>query len=481
MIPKLITGFILCCCIATFAFDGFTIGVGRRHASKNEKILVPENYVAGDRGTKYLGKVIKYTIEDSKPIRTDTLTDYICRRAAINIWGTKIAFIRYNCKLVKGNVLEGPNTPCYISVMDSDGSNMVDLAEIQNPGAGENGHLDWAGDWVYYEQYDTTQPDQANGTGEIWKVRYDNPSTNQKVGKAVHELNHMIWRWTISQDAQYQAVNHRGRGNFASCFPPPDGNYLNCAVENANKEGDVNITGCNIVLSPTASFIYHYRGANHNMVWIERWDKKTMTYSRHDIGTTSGGISNLMDLMPWVKEQQGIEPIVLEGKAGGEFIKPATNSDRWVLQQLGIWQTKGGMESGTNQFLANWVTKEGIMVSNNQRIGSGKWLEEGLVYHGTSGGDFWVKPPAGKEGMIETAEGDWITVDEIGEVASHVNTNRVRKNKSIAKSLLRTSVSFDKKDGTYSSGIYIQQHGDKKTSAFDIQGKALRKRIIESE
>ena len=59
---------------------------------------------------------------------------------------------------------------------------------------------------------------------------------------------------------------------------------------------------------------------------------------------------------------------------------------------------------------------DGIAVNCNQTVFT-NWIDEQAISLGKKrcAGDFWIQPPAGKVGMVETIEGTWI-----GEVATAV-------------------------------------------------------------
>lgn len=464
---------VFCAISVTYAIDGFSVSLLKRWGRGPEiNQMIPENM---GHPRFQVGKMIKYTIDNNAISQIDTLTDYICSRAIINITGTEIAYWRYNHKVNENNELVGTAAPCYLSVMNSDGSNVRDLIALDCPG--QKSHLGWpasdGGRWVYYERNDSTIGDiYDRSTREIWRVNVDEPSRNELVVKYAGE-GHII-RWSISKDGKRAAMqDDGGYGNSFHCFPPAEGDPLQCAPLKKKKD-NYNIVGCNLNLTPSGVYAYGFKSAAHTEVAMYEWPIGGERYDQLDAGTGNfGNLSFHSDVLEWVKQTQNIEPQFY----GGEYLQYPCNSDKWLLLQIGIWEYKGGMRMGTNQVLANWIDKIAFCTSNNPVVpitDDGSMIDNTIYYHSTAG-DFWVKPPAGKEGTIELTTGEWVPVEGAGSHYANSSSIRPRSidagrpaHRSVPRLITRRKGIQDRP-----AGIYITTGTD--SEVFDIRGTKRRR------
>ncbi len=412
------------CFNAFSAVEGISVSVSYRtpndDLSRDQRAVVcPEWGVPVIR--RNVGKLVRYNFKDTQVLSHDTLTgEWLVGSPTINLEGTKIAMFRYPVRLLPGGkqVETEPEMKCDIVVMSIDGGEQTDLADVACDWDG--GYLDWPhGDWLYW--VDIGHEERTKGL-KVWKL---NVNTKEKVEVCDYfqvapmdgvnppdEESAFIHRWNLNADANWAMVRRQPYnrpewwgGNYAHCFPPVnnDPRAPGCGPEYTYDKRDINgIRGCNPAISPTGNYVSHYDGASHSHFYIKRWDHTVNELQHMDLGGgPRGGIHVPDEVRVWAGQPN--TPI-----NGGEYQGFAANSDKWHLMQISQYGGKAkAVEEGSEQVATNWVDKIALIPANNpdqQPIDN--------LYYGSTTGDMWIKPPAGKEGMVEDVMGEWHPVED---------------------------------------------------------------------
>jgi hypothetical protein len=250
------------------------------------------------------GPIVLFTIKNSEVTKSDTIysrANGLASYPAFNLSGTKIAFYR----LGKTNAASGAGCvsvnggKSYISVINTDGTGLTDLCELQS--LPQNGvfELDWpAGNWIYFQMPHVNVLDENQGNASVmfWRV---NAVTRvaEKVGNFTNngsgaELKcAYAHRFTLSLDAKHMALmtypkeacsGEDAASTFFShvnnihSFPPQNGNLGNTCVGYRD--------GCNISISPSGKIVANYFAGNHDDMQLGTPDYTT--------GLTCYGIEN---------------------------------------------------------------------------------------------------------------------------------------------------------------------------------------------
>jgi len=362
---------VVCQAIASWAANGFAVSV---------------SYNSSDQSNwgYWRGSLVRFKITDNKVTSTDELHNKANGYAyypAINLAGTKVAFYRWG-------------TPSQVAVVDLASKQVTNLCALPaNPG--REMPLDWpAGDWIYYvlpQNPSETDP-QMRENVEIWRVNaitkvnakyvYINDGRNPMPGEPSGwgpVFPAYIRRLSISLDgtrAGIQGVYWGWNCNSVYCFPPGGGNVKSSGCSIGGSGGS-----CNIALSCSGGYCGGYMQTAHDVV---------------EMGKLPGAAGpsairlQLSSIESWLGENVG---------QGGELIRWARNSDKWVLQQIGWQGHADAILQGSNQIIANWVDGQAIRTSQNA---SG-------TRQCNCTGDFWVDGGAGNAGKYEGADGVWRT------------------------------------------------------------------------
>jgi hypothetical protein len=351
----------------------------------------------GDTRKLWIGKLVRFDIEDNTTVRCDTLSHAMCLYPALSFDGTRVAFFKTGASR-EGGQLIGRDEPCSLAVINIDGTAERSLIPVDFPSV--NCQIDWPiGERVYYQRPEADN--QGNGSGEIWRVDVSNPADNELVYDytPTDDGYNYLRRWDISADGRWSSIqmisNADWGGQVPHCFPPPPEGPRSCMPEGR--------TGaCNMAMSTTGTYIAKYSG-RHDFIDICHWD--------HDANT----LDILLNVTLTQRELYGIQHdgvsswigVNLGESASGELIRWAVNSEKWVLQQIGWEGHAKKVARGSNQLIVNWKDKEAILTSTNPRGGT-----DGVYYCNTTG-DFRVEGPAGK---VELASGEWVPVDAVESV-----------------------------------------------------------------
>ena len=390
----------------------------------------PWGLCEGD-GSPWRGSLVVYAIQNSKVTRADTIykkEQGFAHYAAFNLAGTKVAFYRFGTAPAAGGTgcVSVNGGKSYISIINSDGTGLRDLCELPAaPAKCENFPLDWpAGDWIYY-----TRPlDAALATGgsnsstSIWRVNSVTGATEVACnltdnGTGNVELCNVMRRFSLSVKGDRMAVQY-GSGGKPGCTADPVNNNENCvhAFPPANCAMlSTRITcaaGCNASISPSGKILGSYFAGNHDALFLGPIESGP--------GAPFAGIAFLLvpnqmvplnvlaalsgNLTKWAGEFVGF---------GAELIRWSANSDKWVMQKIGMTATghAGNNNLGSNQVVCNFVDSICINISKNPRPPS--TIPTNYVYWNNDAGDLWVSDPGLNPNgdRWEDIQGSWHTAD----------------------------------------------------------------------
>ncbi len=383
------------------AVDGIAVSIAYRYSEQckycpaNDR-EVPERSVYD--GT-FWGSLVRYDIQGGSVADADTLTEYLAYYPAISIDGSTIAFFLRGSKIDENNDIVDNVIDPGIYLVDLDGANLRKILDYSEFDKNNAVFLDWpAGDWIYYHNI-------VQSEGEIWRVNTQT-GANEKVldyiPPSVEDNRSDLRRWSISADGAH-AITHAGAGDWSSknahCFPPPDGDPRTC------QSGT--IKDCNLSMGASGLYSASYYGVGHDFIDLYYWD-------------FSEGHSEKIKRIT-VSEAADFAGVDTVGD-GAEWIRWSCNSDKWVLQQIG-WKGHANKldKSGSNAVYINWVDEEAIMLTDNPSN-----TDENAISYCNTAGDFWVKPPLGKEGHIQRRDGSWVAVEH----ASRTNGRALKTNAS---------------------------------------------------
>jgi len=333
------------------------------------------------------GPILKVTIQNNQVTRRDTLFKQVGENPAISLDGKMVAFFQWGMQLSYSggqyHIVSGTGSnPCYLSVMNIDGSNLQNLVQTATLGdwtiAGEGcAVLDWpAGDWIYYEK--------PCKSGEIWKINYKNPAQNTKVcGYALDPAKKDgIRRWDLSLDAQWSATQCWQKTGWMfggiTAFPLTNNDPMQ-----TTKGG---LPGCNQSVSCGGNYVAHYITAPHSECTVQKWVKTTATF---DWSKTTN--HNIGDLSSW-----GAGTIVVPGRGGADLIRWSVNSEKWFMRQIGWCDQAMDMAKGTNSIAVNWVDHQAFNMSQTRQpsctsVSLSECAEAGDLWvdFGTANADKW--------------------------------------------------------------------------------------------
>jgi hypothetical protein len=367
----------------------------------------------------YYGSIIKFTIASDRVTRTDTIYSYKEHWAGypiINVQGTQCAFIRMDQRdMDTASVGNGQGFHMYLSVMDINGGNVRDLDTIPQV-------VDWmetrflvawpAGDYIYYHRNNhfVYGPEDWKSagipTGEIWKVKYNDPSTQSKIYtyRAVYTFGMSLDGTRAAITAMYGDMDvpgHIGQlqdqfKNLPHAFPP--------AIEPVKDGWDTKVwVGCGSYISPSGKYHWHFFEGGHANWRINTWNPPKELVATTDV--TSG------EFLAWAVDKS----LTNQTLGGGpmSWVRWAANSDKWICGGSQLMNS-ANQEVGNNQILVNWIDHKLIVTRPN-------WQPSNAICNVRQNdvGALWV---AGGPGgySYEDVNGNWINVSPVSAGRSPV-------------------------------------------------------------
>jgi hypothetical protein len=358
--------------------------------------------------------IVKYVIQNDIVTRCDTIyKQFRATYPQLNVTGERCAFLRRS--ITQGDTNRSANDVySYLSVMDINGGNVRDLDTLYtwefHTSQGSRNYLliDWpAGDYIYYVKEVCYSPcDQKKDCSEIWKVKYNDPSSQTKVGSYAK-----AYTWAMSLDATKASVcflmpwqgtncNAVEFNNLPHFFPP--------AVPPAKDGWDSKVWGgCGSYLSPSGKHHQHFYGGGH-----EGWRINTINIATKTLIASIDVTS--YDCVGWKTDPSVSDNDVGPGGDMG-WARWAVNSDKWIMGNTCLRnnQVTPPVVVGMNQVLVNWIDHKAIVTSRNWQALTNPTA---CTKNSNDPGDMWVAGgPAGN--YYEDVNGKWVNV-ETGNIAS---------------------------------------------------------------
>ena len=341
----------------------------------------------------YRGPILKVTIQNNQVTRRDTLFKQVGEYPALSFDGKKVAFFRWGMQLSYSgggyHIVSGTaSNPCYLSVMNIDGSNLQNLLQTAAPGdwtinSEGDAVLDWpVGNWIYYEK--------PCKSGEIWRINSQNPSQNEKVcGYNLNPaLKDGIRRWDLSLDGKWSAVQCWQKTGWMfggiTAFPLTNNDPMQ-----TTRAG---LPGCNQSVSCGGNYVAHYITAPHSECTVQNWVKATASF---DWSKTTN--HNIGDLSSW-----GAGTIVVPGHGGADLIRWSVNSEKWFMRAIGWCDQADAMALGSNTIAVNWVDHQAFNMSQTHQPSSCASVP---LSECAEAGDLWIDFGAANADKWEDAAG----------------------------------------------------------------------------
>jgi len=357
-----------------------------------------------------MGSIVVYTIVDSRVTHADTIYRRelgLAEYPAFNLSGTKIAFYRSStapaatgtgCTTVNGGI-------SYVSIINADGTGLANLVQLPStPEGSGNGNeiipLDWpAGNWIYYER--THDPADiiggASSSVDIWRVNAAT-SAAQKVTNFTTSGGGEIKctyfrRFSLNLKASYMAAQTMTKYGCSADVGAWSGGNSILSFPAGQCVGYRN--ACNISISPSGQVVASYFAGWHDDLQIGTPDysKGFTCYSIGNdvssVGLKQVSVQIQRDLVPWTGGE-------FVGQ-GAELIRWAVNSDKWVMQEIGMYKDghAGYNADGSNQILCNFVDSVAINISKNtvpphNSPNDAQTAPDGTMFWNNCAGDLWV-------------------------------------------------------------------------------------------
>lgn len=353
------------------AVDGFAIHARTR--GQCDDIQLSESVSLG---------LWRHDLVDGKVVKSSRLTAHPALFPVLSPDGTRVAFYRQNRSVdEKTGEQQGEGDETWrLSVMQVDGSGLRDLLPLEGKGFAR---LAWPiGDWIHYHRTSATQ---AVGTGQVWRVRLDDPR-RQELMLDVNAANQdpkdpgRLFRYSLNMagdrvglrvlDGSYGGNDAYAKYPAQSVEEAQEATLKGRSLDRTKKR----IQRCMIQLSPTGRILATFPTEAHHAIWVHRWDHATNTvHSPSEITFEELGAS-------LGREAEGMRAL-----GGGQYIRWSANSERWLTLQTNVGN------SGRT-FLIDWVAKTIIPLPGPGRP------------YSHCPGVFWVKGPVGS---IEDEQGVW--------------------------------------------------------------------------
>jgi hypothetical protein len=346
------------------------------------------------------GDIMRYTIRNNDVVSATKILDggggdaskaTSCGRfPTFNLSGTQIAF------------MHAKPTGNYVAVMDIDGKNIRDLAQIPTGSGNDNQtYLEWTSqsgvNWIYYMLGGGNS--QKEGNKHLWRVNVDNPQQNQEVAV----FPSAIWQFGMSIDAS----------KIFARIADPQPQIVEYTLSNSGSlSSGVAVDygqGCAVATSPSGKCICYASGGSHIYMIVKDWDKYKSSdpmdigmNSYPDINNWAVNSSSLATHCVWSDVNGGIDVSL---GLGTDCNRWSCNSDKWLCFFMG-WPEGDGASGryafcGSNQVLINWQDHVAVNASKNARACAPAEMSSGCdkdagpaAYHRNDAGDFYVSGPS---------------------------------------------------------------------------------------
>jgi hypothetical protein len=366
----------------------------------------------------WAGPVVRYDIVNNKVTGIDTIAKapIVGQQPQISFDGTRVAFYRFGWQVEKHSdgkyylIESSRNAPCYISVVNKDGSGLRNILQLPVNGSvgkwglgtvygyGWDNQLEWpAGEWIYYLQ--------PNQTGIIRRVNAISGADELVVAMVGSNPagNACYWRrWSLSADAKWMGYQTECGGANAvggSNFPPPNGRISDCPSWIA-------MPACNGSISTSGQYVANFGYEGHSQVFISRFPKNQGRVSCC-MGLEVSAIS-----IPNIQKWTGRTIVAADG-GGSEWIRWSANSDKWYSRMVMYCFQSNVQDYVNNQAIVNWIDSVAIVTSDNRAPGPCPSLPENFNFtEGSSAGEVWIDNPAQnpQRTKMELIDGSWVEV-----------------------------------------------------------------------
>jgi len=414
------------------ALNGFAVSTLSRNS--NSKLLTPELYVTGKK--TLVGKILCYTISNNIVSATDTVyKKTLARFPTWNATGQKIAFYRYNAYQNNGNLIV-PDTKVHLSVINRDGTGLIDLVTFDEDGGEDKHMIDWPGngngEWIYFITMDRY---------EIWKVHVSSPGSAVRVQDYPKMRRNSHWSLNLGGNkAVFLNADCNGANNGRWCIIPHTFPFK----ENPTYTGFSAecFEGCHPYISASGNYMTHFFNAGHNALRINRWN------SNHCEETWQISLQDMSSLYP-------------NAEFGSRFrdIRMACNSDKWICAETAVSDSKGG----ANQVLINWKDNSVVKVTDHALRSD----DENAILWGNSPGDLYVEGPAGQ---FQNADDSWSSINSISSIQHSQDISILKNLHGKASLVIHLNNNFS--HGKGSKGAWYTIRGTRVTK------KTLRRGIL---
>jgi hypothetical protein len=407
-IAKCCIGLVLVLCGQSFAsLNGFSVTTIRTYCSNDWSYYY--SYT--------LGKIVKFTIQNGAVTRADTLyKSKLASYPTINVQGAMVAFVRTDIS-DKANWAQDINR--HLCVVDVNGNIIQDnIDTFPSRFCSDNGnchvrtYIDWpAGDWIYY-----SHKSGLSGPDEIYKVKYNDPSTKQKVCTYSHNNSGStvgVHAFSLSLDASKATIVTTNCSdasawycNAPHVFPPSPANP-------ADPKGDWPSAvsyGCGAYISPSGNYHVHFQDQGHSILGVNtlNWSSRT--------ATATLDIRENPNFAQW----SGL-PQDSVGADKMWYPRWSVNSDKWICANSpnakGLYM----------QLLVNWVDHQVIPMPHGPDVSQSACNISGMYEErNTEAGDLWVA--GGPCGSYEDATGKWVSTSVTGGCAVESQSQPLRSN-----------------------------------------------------
>jgi len=390
--------------------------------------------------TQNRSKLVVVTVSNGAVTSTDTILRNQCiSHPTWSFDGTRIVFA-------------GDGKGMYI--VDADGKNMKTIWSDMVFGFGSDmQNISWpaidGGKWVYFHRKDATHG--GEGTCAIWRVNVEDTTKKEMIFDYMPGDNWCtgvgacMRRWSVSADATYAVYhvymlrqNNMGPDGGPHFFPQLSNGRL--AVPQCVDPGNYCDYGCNLAVSASGKYIYHFEGS-HTGIYFHKWNHAQTGPGTQtgflNIGTgASGSLDQFKDIETW------LQPATIADKESFACViwdRGAANSDKIVTTIVGYRYTADYMEgsSGGNGVIIDWVDKKATLITNNPKPPVTNPLPNGQKLKVIEPPDFFVT--GGKSGCYEDSAGNWIPVPGATAVRDAGN----RSGLFPASAFARTAVYYD--------------------------------------